>query len=159
MEGCVLANEVLDSFPVHVLEVARRGDCQEVYVDLEGRSVVEVLGPISEDALAVPSSRGAAYLEAGNRFEVCLQLDEWFAQASRALRRGCLFAVDDGDLEPYAWLRQPCGSVESPGPEGLSPSPLENPGRKDITARVNFSAVLRAANARGRPTPFPPAWG
>jgi SAM-dependent MidA family methyltransferase len=149
VEGCVLANEVLDSFPVHVLEVSPRGDCREVYVDLDGDRFVEVLGPLSEDALAVPSRRGAACLEAGSRFEVCRQLEEWFAQASRALRRGYLFAVDYGDLEPHVWLRQPYGSVESPGPEGLSPSPLEDPGRKDITARVNFSAVLRAASARG----------
>lgn len=78
-----------------------------------------------------------------------MQLDEWFAQASRALRRGCLFAVDYGDLEPHVWLRQPNGSVESPGPEGLSPSPLADPGPKDTTAKVNFSAVMRAANARG----------
>jgi SAM-dependent MidA family methyltransferase len=116
VEGCVLANEVLDSFPVHVLEVARRGDCREVYVDLQGDRFVEVLGPLSEDALADPSGRGAACLDAGNRFQVCLQLEEWFAQASRAMRRGCLFAFDYGDLEPSLWLRQPRGSVESPGP-------------------------------------------
>ncbi|MEA2589312.1 MAG: hypothetical protein QOH66_2239, partial [Actinomycetota bacterium] len=149
VEGCVVANEVLDSFPVHVLEVARGGGPREVYVDLEGDRFVEVLGPLSEDALADPSGRGAACLDAGNRFEVCLQSEEWFAQASRALRRSFLFAFDYGDLKPSLWLRQPRGSVESPGPEGLSPSPLEDPGRKDITARVNFSTVLRAASARG----------
>lgn len=79
MEGCVVANEVLDSFPVHVLEVARGGGPREVYVDLEGDRFVEVLGPLSEDALADPSGRGAACLDAGNRFQVCLQLEEWFA--------------------------------------------------------------------------------
>lgn len=52
-------------------------------------------------------------------------------------------------------MRQPYGSVESPGPQGLIPSPLEDPGRKDITARVNFSAVLRAASAGGfQPRPL-----
>ena len=35
------------------------------------------------------------------------------------------------------------------GPADVGPSPLEDPGRKDITANVNFSAALRAVDAAG----------
>jgi SAM-dependent MidA family methyltransferase len=147
--GCVLSNEVLDAFPVHVLEIASEGNVREVYVGLDGNRFVETLGPLSTAALDAASRRGAACLGVGSRFEVCLQLDEWFAQASGALERGSLLVIDYGDLEPGLWLHQPRGTVESPGPVGIGPSPLEEPGRKDVTARVNFSAVLRAARDAG----------
>jgi len=153
--GCVLANEVLDAFPVHVLEVAVGGDAREVFVCLDGDRFVETLGPLSTASLDAASRRAAVCLQVGSRFEVCLELDGWFAQASRALERGYLLVIDYGDLEPGLWLRQPRGTVESPGPAGIGPSPLEEPGRKDITARVNFSAVFRAArNAGFRPRPL-----
>jgi len=147
--GCVLANEVLDAFPVHVLEIAGDGDAREVFVGLDGDRFVEVLGPPSAAALGAASRRAAACLGVGSRFEVCLELEEWFAQASLAVERGCLLVIDYGDFEPDLWLRQPRGTVESPGPAGIGPSPLEEPGRKDITARVNFSAVLKAARDAG----------
>ncbi len=153
--GCVLANEVLDAFPVHVLETVAERGVSEVYVGLDGDRFVETLGPLSVAALAAPSRRAAACLDVGSRFEVCLQLEEWFAQASRALEAGCLLVVDYGDFEPDLWLRQPRGTVEAPGPEWAGPCPLDDPGCKDITARVNFSAVLRAARAAGfRPRPL-----
>jgi SAM-dependent MidA family methyltransferase len=44
--GCVLGNEVLDNFPVHVLEVTEVGNVQEVYVDGDG--FVERLGALSD---------------------------------------------------------------------------------------------------------------
>ena len=44
VRGCVLANEVLDAFPVHILEVAGDGDAREVCVGLDGDRFVEVLG-------------------------------------------------------------------------------------------------------------------
>ena len=53
--GCVLAHEVLDNFPVHVLEVAGGGDVREVYVDIEGSRLVERLGPLSDGALSEPA--------------------------------------------------------------------------------------------------------
>jgi SAM-dependent MidA family methyltransferase len=136
--GCVLANEVLDAFPVHLLEIAGDGEVREVFVGLDGDRFVEVPGPLSAAALDAASRGAAAHLEAGNRFEVCLELDGWFARASRALDVGYLLVLDYGDLEPRLWLGQPHGTVESPGPAGIGPSPLEEPGRKDITARVNF---------------------
>jgi SAM-dependent MidA family methyltransferase len=153
--GCILANEVLDAFPVHVLEIAGDGDAREVLVGLDGDRFVETLGPLSTASLEAASRGTAACLGVGSRFEVCLELEEWFAQASRALELGYLLVIDYGDFEPGLWLRQPRGTVESPGPAGTGPSPLEEPGRKDITARVNFSAVLRAARKAGfRPRPL-----
>lgn len=67
---CVLANEVLDSFPVHVLEVAEVGSVQEIYVDVDGDGFVERLGALSDVTLAEPTREAAAHLAPGARFEI-----------------------------------------------------------------------------------------
>ena|SRR5947209_8722731 len=87
------------------------------------------------------------HLEAGNRFEVCPGFGAWFREAAATIVRRYLLLVDYGDLEPDIWVRTPGGTLASPGPQDLGPSPLEAPGRKDLTARVNFSDALRAARA------------
>jgi hypothetical protein len=54
----VLANEVLDNFPVHILEVTKAGSVQEVYVDIDADGFVERLGALSDTTLAAPARRG-----------------------------------------------------------------------------------------------------
>ena len=147
--GCVLANEVLDNFPVHALEVTEGDGVREVYVDIDGDHLVERLGPLSTPALAEPARRAARHLGRGGRFELCPELEAWCCQASRALERGYLLLVDYGGVEPEIWLDDPEGTLATHGPADVGPSPLDDPGRKDITAKVNFSAVLRAVDAAG----------
>jgi SAM-dependent MidA family methyltransferase len=147
--GCVLANEVLDNFPVHALEVTDGDGVREVYVDIDGDHLVERLGPLSTPALAEPARRAARHLGGGGRFELCPELEAWCCQAARTLERGYLLLVDYGGVEPEIWLDHPEGTLATHGPADVGPSPLEDPGRKDITAKVNFSAVLRAVDAAG----------
>jgi SAM-dependent MidA family methyltransferase len=144
----VLVNEVLDNFPVHVLEAVPDG-VQEVYVDLNGAGLVERLGPLSTRALEEPARAAADVLTVGDRFEVCLGLDAWCREAFAAVDRGFLLVVDYGDVEPAAWAHGPAGTIATYGPKELGRSPLGDPGRKDITADVNFSALVRAARAAG----------
>ncbi|HEY2666718.1 MAG TPA: class I SAM-dependent methyltransferase, partial [Actinomycetota bacterium] len=147
--GCVVANEVLDNFPVHALEVTESDGVREVYVDVDGNHLVERLGPLSTPALAEPARRAARHLGGGSRFELCPELEAWCCQAARALERGYLLLVDYGGVEPGIWLDNPEGTLATHGPADVGPSPVEDPGRKDITAKVNFSAVLRAVDAAG----------
>jgi SAM-dependent MidA family methyltransferase len=146
--GCVLVNEVLDNFPVHLLEVSGAG-VQEVYVDLEDDRLVERPGPLSSEALAHQAREAAAHLGDGDRFEVCLGVEAWCREAYGALERGYLLVIDYGDLEPGIWSRGPPGTLTTYGPSYLGPEPLEHPGAKDITADVNFSALVRAAREAG----------
>jgi len=147
--GCVLGNEVLDNFPVHLLEVSAPGCTEEVYVDTSANGFVECLGPLSEPALKETADRAAATLAPGRRVEACPQLEDWCREAAGVVERGYLVLVDYGDVEPDLWDDHPAGTIECPRAEGLGPSPLEDPGSKDITAKVNFSALRRAAEAAG----------
>src|SRR5260370_30430015 len=83
--GCVLANEVLDNFPVHALEVTDGDGVREAYVDIDGDHLVERLGPLSTPALAEPARRAARHLAVGRPFERCPQLEAWLCQAAPTL--------------------------------------------------------------------------
>ena len=153
--GCVLANEVLDNFPFHRLQLDRHGEVREVYVDLEGECLVERLGPLSAGELVDTARQAAPRLQEGDRFEVCLELEGWCRQASQALERGYLLIVDYGDVEPDIWLQGRAGSLKTYGPGGMGQDPLREPGRQDITADVNLSALARAVEAAGfQPQPL-----
>jgi SAM-dependent MidA family methyltransferase len=133
---------------VHVLEVAQSGELGEVYVAAEGGRLVEHLGPLSDPALAT-AAQGAVRLPPGHRLEVSLDVEGWIAEAAAAVQRGYLLVVDYGDVEPDLWLRNPHGTIVTYGPDGFGEDPLADPGLRDVTAEVNFSAVQRGARGQG----------
>ncbi|HEX9317262.1 MAG TPA: SAM-dependent methyltransferase, partial [Actinomycetota bacterium] len=147
--GCVLAHEVLDNFPVHVLEVTPSGDVHEVYVGEEHGRLIEHLGPLSDPALRSAAEAAQATLSPGHRLEVNLDLDGWMGEAAAAVARGYLLIVDYGDVEPDLWLRNPGGTMVTYGTDGFREEPLADPGLRDVTAEVHFSAVDRAARRHG----------
>jgi SAM-dependent MidA family methyltransferase len=147
--GCVLAHEVLDNFPVHVLEVTESGDLCEVYVASERGRLVERLGPLSDPALVTAAHAAASRLPPGHRLEVSVDIEGWVGEAAAAVAGGYLLIVDYGDVEPDLWLRNPRGTIVTYGPDGFGEDPLADPGLRDVTAEVNFSAVERAARRHG----------
>jgi len=146
--GCVLANEVLDNQPVHVLEKTPTG-VAEVHVALDGGEPVEVLLPVSDSRLDRRAAPALPHLGEGDRFEVGLAAEAWVAEAAGALERGWLVAIDYGDEEPALWQGRPGGTIVTYRGETLGVDPLSAPGEADITAHVDFTALARAASAAG----------
>lgn len=147
--GCVIAHEVLDNFPVHLIELGQQGHLQEVYIDYRAGDLVECLLPLSDPALAEPATLASLHMNPGDRCAVCLQLQSWCEEASGALERGYILVVDYGDVEPDIWEYNPNGTIATFGPEGSGMDPLKLPGHIDITADVNFSALSRALEKTG----------
>jgi len=147
--GCVLAHEVLDNFPVHMLEVTGSEEVAEVYIGAEHGRLVEQLGPLSSPALREAAGSAVALLPPGHRLEVSLDVDGWIGEAATAIDRGYLLIMDYGDLEPDLWLCNPRGTIVTYGPDGFGRDPLADPGQRDVTAEVNFSLVKRAARRHG----------
>lgn len=147
-DGCIFANEVLDNFPVHLLEVVE-GRVAEIYVRAADGSLAEELGPLSDPRLEAHASNAMAHLEIGDRFEVNLATDGFAHDASAVIGRGYLLIIDYGDVEPDLWTRRPAGSLVSYGTEGLHLEVLHQPGRRDITAHVNFSHLGRSLEDLG----------
>ena len=158
-EGVLVANELLDAFPVHQV-VMRDGALREVYVDAGLRTVE---GPLSTPALRRYLERVDASLEDGWRVEVNLRALDWVAQAASRLRRGFILLLDYGhDARELYSASHATGTLTTFSAHSMSgpdrtqavdrPAWLERPGEQDITAHVDFTSVRAAAEAAGLTT-------
>jgi SAM-dependent MidA family methyltransferase len=181
-EGVLVANELLDAFPVHQV-VMREDGLREVYVvatteigheNAKARNEDEVFvssclrgplklaeGPLSTPALQVYLDRLGVTLEPGWRVEINLRAVEWIREAARRLRRGFIIVIDYGHeaRELYS-LTHAGGTLTSfsghtstvPDASSATPPWLRRPGEQDLTAHVDFTSVRRAAEAEGLQT-------
>jgi SAM-dependent MidA family methyltransferase len=157
LTGCIVSNEVVDALPVHVLE-KQEDELAEVYVDLDPASgrLIEVLGPPSSlelagylDTVAVPWRE----YPTGWRCEVGMDISRWLSEATDCLGRGYILTIDYGDLAAnlYTAARRR-GTLAVYQHHQMRDRPLAQPGRQDITAHVNFSALIEAGHALGLET-------
>jgi SAM-dependent MidA family methyltransferase len=150
--GCLLSNELIDSFPVHLVQQSG-GRLQEVFVTLQDGSFGETLGGPSCPALPEYLNLYGAPLADGQRAEINLQALAWLEKASRALLGGFVLTVDYGfaakDL--YASCRRD-GTLLAYFRHGTSADPFRRLGFQDLTAHVNFSALIRRGEELGLTT-------
>jgi SAM-dependent MidA family methyltransferase len=150
--GCVVANEVADALPIHLVEV-RGGALAEIYVDAAGDHLVERAGAPSSDAVAgYLDHYGIAWraFPDGWRAEVCLAADGWMRGLGGVLARGCVLTLDYGDRARRLYTRdRRHGTLAVYTRHRLGERPLAAPGRQDLTAHVNFSALIAAGRAVG----------
>jgi SAM-dependent MidA family methyltransferase len=152
--GCVVANELADALPVHL--VMRQGsDLCEVYVALDART-----GRLREE-LGLPSSPAVAgYLDHyripwrgypdGWRAEICLAARDWMGAVAQTLARGFVLTLDYGDTARRLYTRdRRRGTLAVYANHQLGEHPLARPGAQDLTAHVNFSALIAAGRAAG----------
>jgi len=147
--GCFFSNELVDAFPVAV--VARAGGhLREVYVTAQGDELCEKLGPISNPAIAAAVARYANELEEGCRAEVNLMAPEWMRSVGEKLFRGFVITVDYGDLAKYLSIEdRPQGTLLTYRRHWPSEDAFAAPGQADLTAHVNFSALIDAGKEAG----------
>ena len=167
-DGVLLANELIDAFPVHQV-VMRPGGLREVYVDLAPDSVrgnapnpafVTREGPLSTPALAEYLRRLDITLEPGWRVEINLQAVDWIREAAQRLRRGFIILIDYGHEASQLYGVTHAGGTLTTfarhtmaGAESGAAAPwLMNPGEQDITAHVDFTTLRRTAEAEGLAT-------
>ena len=138
--GCVFANEVLDNLPVHIVEMTD-GGIAEVFVAQHDRELVEELGEPSTPALETFLRRHGIELTGGHRIEIPLAAEGFVRRAASLVDRGAVVFVDYGALADELLLH-PAGTLTCYSPAGADAAPLVDPGTKDITAHVNWSAVI-----------------
>lgn len=150
--GCVTSNELVDALPVHVVE-SRGGELREVYVDVASGRLVEVLGPFSSpevgtylDDYRVP---WRSYPD-GWRAEVNLAALDWMRTVARGVHRGFALTIDYGNTARRLYTRhRRHGTLAVYARHQFGGRPLAHPGRQDLTAHVNFSALIRAGREDG----------
>jgi SAM-dependent MidA family methyltransferase len=149
VRGCILSNELLDSFPVHRLTV-RDGRLRELFVDWDGALFVETEGPPSTPALAAYFERLGLMPGEGCAAEVNLEAEAWLRQAAVALHEGFILTFDYGyeAAELYApWRRH--GTLLCFYRHNPSGDPYARLGRQDITSHVDFTTLRRAGEESG----------
>ncbi|HEX2026280.1 MAG TPA: SAM-dependent methyltransferase [Actinomycetota bacterium] len=142
--GCVLANEVLDNLPFHRLR-GRDGRVVEVLVGVDGDRLVEMEGEPAPEAAAVVTHPPADGQERPAS-PAAVRLVE--AVGSK-LARGYSFFFDYGFAEGVS-----PGPVHAYRDHRVLEDVLADPGSRDITAAVDFDAVLAAGRGVGLQ-----AWG
>jgi SAM-dependent MidA family methyltransferase len=141
-------------------EVARLETCDD-RLETWNLRLGTVEGPPSTPALQEYLDQIGVTLEPGWRVEINLRALEWMRDAARRLARGFMILIDyghearelyspahsAGTLTSFAGHRS-AGVESSPA----APAWLQEPGRRDITAQVDFTSVRAAAEAEGMTT-------
>ncbi|MBM3671579.1 MAG: hypothetical protein FJW86_05280 [Actinobacteria bacterium] len=145
-DGVVIANELLDNLPVHIVERAADGWC-EVRVALDDATFVETLVPappeLSKEADHVAGNVDAP---AGARVPVTQAIRGWLERAATMLRRGEVLIVDYAD-ETDGLIQRGSEWLRTYAAHDRGTAPLVAPGMQDITCDVPLG-YLRSAAAR-----------
>ena len=142
--GAVFCNEFFDALPVDLVE--RRGD-----------DWIEWRVGLSEGRFAWQPGNGPAArhglprIGEGRRIETCERQVAAMERIHSVLARGWVLAIDYGYThnEIERGGRFPDGSLMGYSGHRADPDVLVEPGRRDITAHVNFSALENCGRAAG----------
>ena len=149
MSGCVFSNELLDALPVHRVQV-RGGAWQELYVAAGVAGLVEEAGPLSDPRLAESLHDLPCAQMEGYRTEINLRARDWLAQVAARLRRGWILTFDYGFArDDYFAPYRRDGHLQCYRRHARHSDPFRNIGAQDITAHVDFSALIEDGRALG----------
>lgn len=150
--GCVLANEFVDALPVHRISQTADG-LQERYVRWQHGWFRDELGSLSNPAITERLESEGIALAPGQTAEVCLASDAWMTEVAGALERGYALVIDYGyPAEELYDERFPDGSLRAYYQHGVHDDPYRGVGYQDLTAHVDFTALIRAAERQGLST-------
>lgn len=155
------ANELLDAMPVHRLGWDAAARCWFEWgvashaggfrwhrlEALPAKSLLAEswLSALPEQLLAVLPDRYCV--------EVSPAATRWWQAAARELKRGWLLLFDyGGDTREVISPERREGTLRSYRKHRLMPDVLTDPGEQDITAHVNFSAIISAGESAGLTT-------
>jgi len=137
--GILFSNEFFDALPVDVV-VFRGGEFREQRVGFsDGRFVwqtCERAGVETAEYLA----RYGPPPEEGNWYEAGLAALEWMERIATSMDAGCAITVDYGYTRAEA-ARFPMGTLMGYRAHQAREDVLSDPGERDITAHINFTAL------------------
>jgi len=147
--GCFFSNELVDAFPVHVV-TRLGGRLKEIFVTAEGDDLRERYGTLSETAVAAYAARYAPQLEEGHRMEANLHAQTWIQAVAGKLTSGYVLTVDYGDTANRLYTADRSrGTLLAYRGHIATEDFFSAPGETDLTAHVNFTALIDAGKAAG----------
>jgi len=149
--GVVLANELLDAFPVHCFTVTEAGSA-ELYVKRENDQWQWCQGAPSSVELAerIASVQRDANLPVGFHSEINLVGEAWIRSIADILIKGMLLIIDYGfPYREYYHPERASGTLMCHYRHRAHDDPFILVGLQDITAHVDFTAMAEAGYAAG----------
>ena len=139
--GCILSNELIDAFPVHMVE-QRDGRLLEIYITQSNGQIVEELGEPSSPALCQRLESLGIVLVEGQRTEMNLAMGDWLGEASQALKQGYILTIDYGREAEELYSRERFrGTLTTFFRHTQTDSPYTRIGKQDMTAQVDFTTL------------------
>ena len=141
--GAVIANEVVDAMPVHLVHWSERGILERGV----GPGLQWADRPASGELLAAARELAmpAPYVS-----EISLAARAWMRTLAASLQQGAAFVIDYGfPRREYYHPQRSAGTLMCHHRHQAHADPFARPGEEDITAHVDFSALAEAAHAGG----------
>jgi len=150
--GVFFSNELVDAFPVRSV-THRSGQWLEQHVEIKAETLRWTDRPIGDaelagaiEALALPSIEGYAT-------EINLRARRWIAEVGRAMHRGYVLTIDYGyPASLYYAPHRSGGTLTAFVKHHSIDDVLAEPGMRDITAHVDFTALAQAGEKAGLTT-------
>jgi SAM-dependent MidA family methyltransferase len=147
MTGVVFANEFFDALPVDVA-IYRDGAFLEQRVDCKAGTFVWQTGGPVPGSVEEYLCRHFPPPEEGRWYEVNLDALVWMERIARSLMNGYVVTIDYGYTRAES-VRFPAGTLMGYSRHIARENVLEEPGERDITAHVNFTALQDAGESLG----------
>jgi len=142
LRGCILSNELLDSFPVHLIEM--EDELEEIFVMADKNVLIEIKRTPSTHAVLDYMNEFSIVLTEGYRTEINLRIKDWLRSVNEVLSEGFILTIDYGyPAWDYYNEDRNRGALLCYYRHQLVEDPYINIGDQDITAHVNFSSVKK----------------
>jgi SAM-dependent MidA family methyltransferase len=146
-EGVVLANEVLDALPVHLVQTKDVGGphvLDEIKVEWQSGQFVWASRPLMESRVRELAERQDLPME--YRTEICTAAEGLIASLATMLKHGVLLFIDYGfPQHEYYHPQRSQGTLMCHYRHHAHDDPFFHPGLQDITAHVDFSLIAETA--------------
>jgi SAM-dependent MidA family methyltransferase len=144
--GLIIANEVLDAMPVHIVRTSAQG-VEEAGVALNDDAFAWAWRPAAAELLAAAQ---ALQMPEGYQTELQLVARGFVRSLAQAMARGVILLVDYGfPAREYYHAQRAEGTLMCHYRHRAHANPFFLPGLQDITSHIDFSAVARAGEAAG----------
>lgn len=150
-EGLILANEVLDAMPVHLV-VWRETELFERGVICKGDEFTWEDRPLVEGELFKAAQELGIHIDSGSAdgseyiSEIALEARGFMVSLAEVLHRGAVVLIDYGfGQREYYHPQRKRGTLMCHYRHHAHDKPLYLPGLQDITSHVDFSAIAGAA--------------
>ena len=144
--GLIIANEVLDAMPVHVVR-AGSSTLEEGGVALQDGTFAWAWRPAGADLV---SAAAALQLPEGYQTEIQLVARGFVRTLAQSMARGVILLVDYGfPAHEYYHAQRSEGTLMCHYRHRAHADPFFLPGLQDITSHIDFSAMARAGEEAG----------